>query len=134
MKVYEIITENTSGAGYHTKGTMKPIDPTQKAAMKNASTLPGLNMAHGSAYTNWRFGLALAGAPTYPTEMAADSWLGGDPLLEPYTNIEFEMVKAAAKQVGAGKIENWSGDRSKEVADVNKVSPVAKPKRNKYGV
>lgn len=134
MKVYEIITENTSGAGFTTKGKMKPMDPTMKAAMKNASTMPGLNMAHGSAYTGWRFGLALAGAPTYPTEMEADTWLGGDPLISTYTQEEFEIVKAAAKQVGAGKIENWSGDRSKEVADVNKVSPVAKPKRNKYGV
>ena len=134
MKVHEIINENTSGAGFKTKGKMKPIDPTQKAAMKNASTMPGLNMAHGSAYTGWRFGLALAGAPTFPTEMEADTWLGGDPLISTYTEQEFEMVKAAAKQVGAGTIENWSGKRSEEVADVNKVSPVAKPKKNKYGV
>ena len=134
MKVRDIISENTSGAGFKTKGKMKPIDATQKAAMRNASTLPGLNMAHGSAYTGWRFGLALAGAPTYPTEMEADSWIGGDPLLEPYTDIEFDMVKAAAKQVGAGNIQNWSGNRSKEVADVNKTSPIAKPKKNKYGV
>ena len=102
--------------------------------MKDASTLPGLNQSHGSAYTGWRFSLALAGAPTYPTEMEADSWLGGDPLLEPYTDVEFQMVKAAAKQVGAGHIQNWSGNRSKEVADVNKTSTVAKPKKNKYGV
>lgn len=130
----ETVAENTSGAGYNAKGKMKPIDPTMKAAMKNASTIPGLNQSHGSAYTGWRFGLALAGAPTYPTEMEADTWIGGDPLLEPYTDIEFEMVKAAAKQVGAGTIENWSGNRSKEVADVNKTSPIAKPKKNKYGV
>lgn len=134
MKVRDIISENVSGAGYKTKGKMMPMDDTQKAAMMNASTLPGLNMAHGSAYTGWRFGLALAGAPDYPTKAAADSWLGGDPLLEPYTDVEFEMIKTAAKQVGAGTIENWSGNRSKEVADVNKVSPVAKPKTNKYGV
>ena len=134
MKIRDIISENTSGAGYKTKGKMKKIEPTQKAAMKNASTLPGLNQSHGSAYTGWRFSLALAGAPTYPTEMEADSWIGGDPLLEPYTDVEFDMVKAAAKQVGAGTIQNWSGNRSKEVADVNKTSTVAKPKKNKYGV
>jgi hypothetical protein len=79
-------------------------------------------------------GLALAGAPTFPTEMAADSWLGGDPLISTYTDEEFEMVKAAAKQVGGGRIQNWSGNRSKETADVNKTSTVAKPKKNKYGV
>lgn len=124
MKVFEIINE--SG--------MKKIDSTQKAAMKNASTLPALNQSTGSAYMNYRMGVALAGAPDYPTKMEADNWIGGDPLLSTYTDEEFEMIKKAAKQVGAGTIQNWSGKRSQEVADVNKTSPVAKPKRNKYGV
>ena len=127
MKVREIIAEGG-------KGGMKKIDPTQKAAMKNASTLPALNMATGSQYMNYRMGIALAGAPTYPTKIEADNWIGGDPLISSYTEEEFEMVKAAAKQVGAGTIQNWSGNRSKEVADVNKTSTVAKPKKNKYGV
>jgi hypothetical protein len=127
MKVLEIITE----AG---KGGMKKIDKTHKAAMKNATTLPGLNMATGSMYMNYRMGIALAGAPTFPTKIEADNWIGGDPLISSYTEEEFEMVKAAAKQVGAGTIQNWSGNRSKEIADVNKTSTVAKPKRNKYGV
>lgn len=134
MRVREIIAENTSGAGYKTKGKMDPMPKQTKAAMKNATTMPGLNMAHGSAYTGYRFALALAGAPDYPTKMAADSWLGGDPLLSTYTEEEFDMVKKAALQVGAGTIENWSGKRSEEMADTQKTSPIAKPKRNKYGV
>ena len=115
-------------------GGMKKIDPSQKAAMKNASTLPALNMATGSQYMSYRMGIALAGAPTFPTKIEADNWIGGDPLISSYTEEEFEMVKAAAKQVGAGTIQNWSGNRSKEVADVNKTSTVAKIKKNKYGV
>lgn len=133
-KTKKSVAENTSSAGFKTKGKMRKMDPSQKSAMRNAITMPGLNMSSGSAYTNYRFGLALAGAPTYPTEMEADNWIGGDPLLEPYTDLEFEMVKAAAQQVGGGGIQNWSGNRSKEVADVNKTSPVAKLKKNKYGV
>lgn len=116
------------------RGGMKKIDPTQKAAMKNAATLPALNMATGSQYMNYRMGIALAGAPDFPTKQEADNWIGGDPLISSYTEEEFNMVKAAAAQVGAGTIQNWSGDRSKEVADVNKTSPIAKPKKNKYGV
>ncbi len=112
----------------------KKMSKDQKAAMKNASTLPALNQSTGSAYMNYRMGIAMAGAPTYPTKMEADNWIGGDPLISSYTKEEFNMVKAAAEQVGAGTIQNWSGDRSKEVADVNKTSTVAKPKRNKYGV
>lgn len=125
MKILEIITES---------GGMKSMSKDQKASMKNASTLPALNQSTGSAYMNYRMGVALAGAPDYPTKMEADNWIGGDPLLSTYTDEEFEMIKKAAKQVGAGSIQNWSGKRSKEVADVNKVSPVAKPKKNKYGV
>jgi len=115
---------------------MKPIEKSQKAAMKNASTLPALNMSTGSggAYMNYRMGIALAGAPDFPTKMEADNWIGGDPLLSTYTEEEFNMIKAAAKQVGAGTIQNWSGKRSEETADVNKTSTVAKIKRNKYGV
>jgi hypothetical protein len=121
-------------AGKVGKGGTKTIDNEKKAAMRNATTIPGLNMSTGSMYKNYRMGIALAGAPTYPTKMAADNWIGGDPLISSYTQEEYDMVKAAAIQVGAGKIENWTGKRSEEMADVNKTSTVAKPKRNKYGV
>lgn len=124
----------TTGSGTKAKGNMKKIEKSQKAAMKNASTLPALNMSTGSQYMNYRMGIALAGAPNFPAGGEADNWIGGDPLISSYTEEEFEMVKAAAKQVGAGTIQNWSGDRSKEVADVNKTSAVAKIKKNKYGV
>jgi hypothetical protein len=124
MKIRDVINE----------GGMKKISPEQKAALKNASTLPALNQSTGSAYMNYRMGIAMAGAPTYPTKQEADNWIGGDPLLSTYTDEEFEIIKAAAKQVGAGTIQNWSGKRSEEVADVNKTSPVAKKKKNKYGV
>ena len=118
------------------EGGMKNIEKSQKAAMQNAITIPALNMSTGSggAYMNYRMGIALAGAPDYPTKMEADNWIGGDPLLSTYTEEEFEMIKKAAAQVGAGTIQDWSGNRSVEVADVNKTSTVAKPKRNKYGI
>jgi hypothetical protein len=124
MKVLEIITE----------GGMKKMDKTQKAAMKNPTTFPSMNMNSGSQYLGYRMGIALAGAPDYPTKQEADNWIGGDPLLSPYTDEENEMINAAAKQVGGGKRQTWSNNRSQETADVNKVSTVAKPKRNKYGV
>ena len=85
MKILEIITESGK------KGGMKKINPSQKAAMKNASTLPALNMNSGSMYLNYRMGVALAGAPDFPTKMEADNWIAGDPLLSTYTDEEFEM-------------------------------------------
>ena len=125
MRAKEFITE---------AGGMRKIDKEYKSSLKNAVTLPALNQSTGSAYMNWRFGVALAGAPNYPTKMEADNWIGGDPLLSTYSEEEWDMITAAAKQVGAGTIQNWSGKRSEEVADVNKTSTVAKVKRNKYGV
>jgi hypothetical protein len=132
MRAHQFVKEGS--AGKVGKGGTKPIDVEKKTAMKNTSTIPGLNMATGSMYKNYRMGIALAGAPDYPTKMAADNWIGGDPLISSYTEEEYEMVKAAALQVGAGTIENWSGKRSEEMADVNKASAVAKPKKNKYGI
>lgn len=135
MKILEIITEGTTNAlGIKAKGETKKIDPTQKAAMKNASTMPSLNQSSGSAYLGWRMGVALAGAPDYPTKAEADNWIGGDPLLSPYTEEEMEMVKAASQAVGGGKIQKWSNKRSEELPDTYKTSPVAKRKKNKYGV
>jgi hypothetical protein len=127
MKVQEIITEANHG------GTKK-IDTTHRAAIKNALTYPSMNQSTGSAYLGWRMAVALAGAPDYPTKQEADNWIGGDPLLSTYTDVEMEMVKAAAKAIGAGVPENWSGKRSEEIPGTHKTSPVAKPKKNKYGV
>ena len=90
MKIHEIISE----------GAMQPIKDEAKAAMMNAQTFPALNQSTGSAYMNYRMGIALAGAPTYPTKMEADNWIGGDPLLSTYTEVEQEMINAAAKAVG----------------------------------
>jgi hypothetical protein len=133
MRAHQFIKEGSS-SGVVGKGGTKPIDKEMEAAMRNATTIPGLNMSTGSQYMNYRMGIALAGAPDYPTKMAADNWIGGDPLISSYTQEEHDMVKAAALQVGAGTIENWTGKRSEEMADVNKTSAVAKVKRNKYGI
>jgi hypothetical protein len=114
-------------------GTQK-IHDHHKAAIKNASTFASMNQSTGSAYLGYRMGIAMAGAPTYPTKIEADNWIGGDPLLSPYTDAENEMINAAAEQVGGGKRQTWSNNRSLETADVNKNSAVSKVKKNKYGV
>jgi hypothetical protein len=134
MKITEIINEDSEAVGTGGKGGMKEIEPEMKAAMPNAQTFPSMNQSTGSAYMNYRMGIALAGAPNYPTKMEADNWIGGDPLLAPYTDVEQEMVNAAAAAVGGGQAQKWSGDRSKEIDTIQKQSPVAKPKKNKYGV
>lgn len=123
MRAREFINEDT-----------RQMDDTHKAAIKNATTYPDMNMNSGSQYLGYRFGIALAGAPEFPTKIEADNWIGGDPLLAPYSDEENAMIDAAAAQVGGGKRQTWSNNRSLETADVNKTSIVSKPKRNKYGV
>lgn len=123
MRAKEFIKEDT-----------KPIDPTFKASIKNASTFPDMNMNSGSQYLGYRFGIAMAGAPDFPTKIESDNWIGGDPLVAPYSEEENMIIDAAAAQVGGGKRQTHSNNRSLETADVNKVSTVAKIKKNKYGV
>jgi hypothetical protein len=107
-----------------TEGGMKKIDPTHKAAIRNATTFPNQNMNAGSLYLNYRMGIALAGAPDFPTKMEADNWIGGDPLLAPYTEAEQEMINAASSAIGDGSKQTWSNNRSQELADTHKTSPV----------
>jgi hypothetical protein len=122
MKISEILVEG---------GKSKLSDPAQ-AALKGAMTTPDANNNAGDAYKSYRFGIALAGAPEYPTKATND--IGGDPLITLYTDEEFEMVQYAAKQSNVGKIKRLTSMRSEEKKDTYKTSPVAKPKKNRFGV
>ena len=109
----------------------KTMRKSHKQSLSNATTSHDLNMSTGSAYLNYRFGVALAGSPDYDTPR--DNFIGGDPLMLPYTDAEEEKLKGAAKSIGV-KLLNKSGKGSEELPSTNKTSPVAKPKKNKYGV
>lgn len=122
MRAHEFLNE----------GGTKPMAKHHKAAVRNATTFPSQNMSTGSAYMNYRFGIALAGSPE--ETMTADNYIGGDPFLTPYTKEEMETINHAAKQVGDSSREVWSDGESREVENTNTTSPVAKPKRNKFGV
>ena len=123
MKIREVIVEH---------GGTEPVHPDHKGAIKNMVTYPGQNPSTGSSYLNYRFGIALAGAPDYPTR--ADNYIAGDPLLAPYTEAEMEIINYASQQVGDGSKQTWSNGRSQEMDNVLKVSPVAPKKKNQYGV
>jgi hypothetical protein len=89
-----------------------------------------------SDYTLYRLGLALAATDgkTMP-EVDEESWLGKWKLTAPYSQEEQEMLKLAYKAVHANHEDMNHGDlRSQEGPTINKSSPVAKPKKNKYGV
>lgn len=123
MKAKEIISEDSN---------QDKIDDSSKRASTQLATTPNANLNGGDAYLNYRMNLALAGAPDYPTK--AESEIGGDPLYSAYTDAEWEMIKMAAKITGAGPLKQLNRKRSEEMPDVNKTSPVAAPKKNKYGI
>jgi hypothetical protein len=131
MKIREIVRETAST---DSKPNLSKAPADHAAAIKGAVSIPSLSMnkSNGSSYLQYRFGIAMAGAPEYPTQAAGA--FAGDPLLSSYTDEELEIMNYAAKQVGAGAVKRLSSNRSEELSNTHKVSPVAKPKRNRYGV
>ena len=125
MKVYEIITE------------VRQSKPTKRQlqSARGASIYGDVEKAN-SDYVLFKLGQAMACTDGKNTpEIDPKSWIGKKKSIHPYTEVENEMFKKAAKAVGASYKDLTNGDmRSLELDSTNKVSPVAKPKRNKYGV
>ena len=124
MRAREFIFENDTPADG------KKFADSQMDAIKGPVSLPDIsqNKSNGSPYLQWRFGIAMAGAPDYPTEPVGP--MAGDPLLSTYTDVELDIINIAAKSVGAGKINKLADNRSTEMSNVQKVSPVAKPPKD----
>jgi hypothetical protein len=118
MKMNEIILEDVPGAN------LSDAPDDVSAAIKGAVSMPSISMnkSNGSSYLQYRFGLAMAGAPDYPTKAAGA--FSGDPLLSTYTDAEIDIINAAAKMVGAGPVKKLNSNRSEELSNTNKTSPV----------
>lgn len=89
-----------------------------------------------SDYKQYRLGIAVACSDgTSMPKMDSQSWLGKRKSTHPYTKLEADMLKQAYLAVGSHYTDLNKGDlRSLEMPEVNKTSPVAKKKKNKYGV
>lgn len=87
-------------------------------------------------YVMYRLGMAVASTDgTNEPNVDQSSWIGKFKSTHPYTDQESAMLKKAYKAVGANYIDlNHGDDRSLELDSTNKVSPVPKRKKNKYGV
>lgn len=87
-------------------------------------------------YTMYRLGLALACADGItPPDIDPKTWHGKRKVAYPYTEQEQAMLNQSYKVVGASHTDLNKGDmRSQELESTNIVSPVAKLKRNKYGI
>jgi hypothetical protein len=125
MKVYDVISEAASAK----------ITKRQSQSSRGISTYSDAEKAN-SDYVAFKLGQAMAATDgkTVP-EIDAKSWFGKKKTVHPYTEVENEMFKMAARAVGAKYDDVNHGDmQSRELDSTNKVSPVAKIKTNKYGV
>ena len=125
MKVIDIISE----------AKQAKITKRQSQSSRGISIYSDAEMAN-SDYVAFKLGQAMAGSDgKSPLDIDAKSWHGKKKTIHPYTEVENEMFKQAAKAVGASYTDINHGDmKSKELDSTNKISPVAKIKKNKYGV
>ena len=124
MRAREFVAEARFGAAVDVPANAAKLPASQVAALKGLISMPDISQTKqgGSPYTQWRFGIAMAGAPDYPTEPAGA--FAGDPLLATYSDVDLEKINAAAKAVGAGRVTKMTDNRSTEADWVNKTSPV----------
>jgi hypothetical protein len=124
MRAREFVSEAKFGSAADVPANAKKLPKSHDSALKGMISMPDISQTKqgGSPYTQWRFGIAMAGAPDYPTPSAGA--FAGDPLLATYTDTDLEIINAAAKSVGAGRVSKLTDNRSTEADYVHKVSPV----------
>ena len=70
-----------------------------------------------------------------PIDVDPESWIGRYNVATPYTPEEQDMLEQAFAAIGSEWHDLNKGDyNSEELKSTGTTSPVAKPKRNKYGV
>jgi hypothetical protein len=117
MKVSEVITE---------AGVRKGVTN----ALPNLQSYPHLDN-NANPYLAYRFGIELAGSPDVDADRQAGT--GSEFVTVGYSDADEEIINHASKKFGL-KRKTHGGKGSVELAKVNNASPVAKPKKNKYGV
>jgi hypothetical protein len=107
--------------------------PVDELAVEFQSALPGafsVEDLNSDFYAVYRLGLALAAGEEHQAQ--ADN-IGKHPFIIPYTDAGVDKLEQAVKHQGY-KIKERTTPGSVEISTINKVSPVAAPKKNKYGV
>lgn len=112
------------------------------AAIPATFVIPAL--ANQDPYKQYRFGMALANARSrkakedegQSADFQAQSPWGENAVIVSYSGTTKDIIDDALEQVGLSSKDKKqiTSQGSNETKDVSVVSPVAKPKRNKYGV
>lgn len=104
-----------------------------QAAIPGASSVgvPSMDQGPSNYYHKYRVGIAMASSPD-TGNVSSIGPTSDDMVTIGYTAADRDIADRAYKAMGFKK-KKVTGDHSKEV-DVNPVSPIAKSKRNKYGI
>jgi hypothetical protein len=113
--------------------TRKPMRKSVEQSMPNLTSSSFLDN-NNHPYLAYRFGVALAPSPDIEG-FDDKSPFGSDFTMIDYTDGDKKIRQQAAKRMGI-KFDRGTGQGSQELPNsvINKVSPVAKPKKNKHGV
>jgi hypothetical protein len=124
MRAREFVIETRYGSAADVPANPKKMPKSHRSALKGMVSMPDIsqNKQGGSPYTQWRFSIAMAGAPDYPTDPAGA--FAGDPILATYSDADMDIINSAAKSVGAGRVAKLTDNRSTEADWVHKDSPI----------
>lgn len=117
MKINEIVTEAKLRKG-------------ARRAIPGLESYPHLDN-NSNPYLAYRFGLELAGSPDRNVDEQG-GW-GSEFATIAYSDADREIIDHAKKKFGI-PTKKQSNKKSSELDKVNKTSPVAQRKKNKYGV
>lgn len=133
VKVYDILREDdssNSGIGGKTtkQGKSSNVYDHYQAAIKGMETYTDNN----SYYTMYRFGVDMAGSPA-DQDFTPASPVGNQMATVAYTDAEQQIIDKSKKNLGL-KSKKLTSKDSSEQPNTHTSSPVAKIKRNKYGI
>jgi len=127
MKIKEVILEDTVGE-IPSRLQQSTVGLTKFRDQQFADRVYELNRVMMAV-------AAADGVNPLKIDVDSESWAGRNNLAFPYTPEEQDMLKQAFKAIGSHYEDLNHGDlESQELKSTNKVSPVAKPKKNKFGV
>ena len=118
MKINEIVNE-------------AQIRKAARLALPDLQSYPELDN-NNNPYLAYRYGLELAGSPDAP-DVDKQGGFGSEFATIAYSDADQKIIDHANKKFGI-KGKKQGGKGSVELDKVNKTSPVASRKKNKYGV
>ena len=96
-----------------------------------AVTFPDIK---GWSYDMYRWGVAAAGSPDPLHDMEKESKMANNLVAVQYSDVDHDIIAHSAKRLGIKTKKHSDGPRKEKPNETNNASPVAKIKKNKYGI